>query len=622
MKLTRLRIRNFRCYLEEISIDFKDITALIGKNDAGKSSIMDAIDIFLNENNPDKDDATKNGDATDLTIIGEFEIQTDQVIIDDTVPTSLAEEYLLNENELLEIHKTFSGQLQSPKCINISAYARHPSIDNASDLIQLKRNQLRARANELGVDLQDVDQNINKELRAAIRSHFEELNLTNQLVPLNEENGKKVWDSLKAQLPVFALFKSDRAITDQDPEAQDPLKSAVQEAIKAKEAELNAIMTYVEDEVKKIADATLSKLKEMDPTLASQLNPEFSKPAWDKLFKASITGDEGIPINKRGSGVKRLILLNFFRAKAENDASDRGRTNIIYGIEEPETSQHPNNQRLLLKALTELSIEHQVIISTHTPLLARSLPDDCLRYIDIQDNGNRAILNGGEENNRIFAKSLGVLPDNSVKLFIGVEGNNDIIFLHNISKKLASEGIDVPDLEKLEIEGKVLFFPLGGSTLVLWTSRLEALNRPEFHLYDRDNPPPAQAAYQAQVDAVNDRENCSARSTNKKEIENYIHKSSIEQAYALDGRVIAIPNNFDAFDDVPVEVAKIIHEASDSPTAWEDLDEDKKDEKESKAKKMLNRIASKLMTNELLNEIDPDGELIGWLNEIKDIIED
>ena len=620
MKLKRIRIRNFRCYQEEISIDFNDITALVGRNDAGKSTIMDALDIFLNDSNPDKDDASKNGNGADLTIIGEFELVSDQAIIDDTVPTNLADEYLLNNEGRLEIHKKYSGQLQSPKCTDISAFANHPSIENASDLLLLKRPQLRARANQLGVNLEGVDQNINMQLRSAIRNHLGNLNPTERLIPLNEENGKKVWDSLKTQLPVFALFKSDRASTDQDPEAQDTLKSAVKEAIKAKEEELNAIFNYVEEEVKKIADATLEKLREMDPSLASELNPQFSKPSWANLFKASITGDEGIPINKRGSGVKRLILLNFFRAKAENQATETGRTNIIYGIEEPETSQHPNNQRLLLKALTELSLEHQVIISTHTPMLARGLPDECLRYIRVNEDSTRTILNGGAENNAVFAKSLGVLPDNSVKLFIGVEGKNDIIFLHNISIKLASDGLGVPDLEKLELDGKILFFPLGGSTLALWTSRLEALNRPEFHLYDRDNAPPAQAAYQAQIDEVNARENCSARCTNKKELENYIHKTAIEQAYSANGTVIAIPNNFQPFDDVPVEVAQIVHSVSGSPHSWEDLDEEKRKEIESKAKIVINGSATKLMTNELLTEIDPGGELIGWLYEIQEIV--
>jgi energy-coupling factor transporter ATP-binding protein EcfA2 len=620
MKLKRLRLRNFRCYREETSIDFSDITALVGKNDSGKSTIMDALDIFLNDSNPDKDDASKNGDGTDLTIIGEFDLDSDFVIIDDTVPTRLADEHLLNSDGRLEIHKKYSGNLQSPKCTDISAYAKHPSIENATDLILLKRPQLRARANQLGVNLDSVDQNINKELRSAIRYHIGNLNLTDQFVPLNEENGKKVWDSLKSQLPVFALFKSDRASTDQDPEAQDPLKAAVKEAIKAKEEELNTIFNFVEDEVKKIANATLDKLKEMDSSLASQLNPQFSKPSWANLFKASITGDEGIPINKRGSGVKRLILLNFFRAKAENQASETGRTNIVYAIEEPETSQHPNNQRMLLKALTELSIEHQVIISTHTPMLARGLDDECLRYIQTDENGRRSVLNGGPENNAIFAKSLGVLPDNSVKLFIGVEGKNDIIFLHNISKSLSAEGIEVPDLEKLELEGKILFFPLGGSTLALWTSRLEVLNRPEFHLYDRDNEPPSQAEYQTEIDEVNSRDNCSARCTNKKELENYIHKTAIEQAYAVNGLTIRITNNFQSFDNVPLEVAKIVHSASESPTLWGDLDEKKQEEKESKAKKVINGIATRFMTIELLNEIDPENELIGWLQEIAEII--
>jgi putative ATP-dependent endonuclease of the OLD family len=622
MKLKRLRLRNFRCYREEISIDFNDITALVGKNDSGKSTIMDALDIFLNDSNPDKDDASKNGDGADLTIIGEFDLNSDYAIIDDTVPTRLADEHLLNSDGRLEIHKKYSGNLQSPKCTDVSAYARHPSIENASDLMLLKRPQLRARANQLGVNLDNVDQNINKELRSAIRNHMGNLNLTDQFVPLNEENGKKVWDALKSHLPVFALFKSDRASTDQDPEAQDPLKAAVKEAIKAKEEELNKIFNFVEREVKKIADATLDKLKEMDSSLASQLNPQFSKPSWANLFKASITGDEGIPINKRGSGVKRLILLNFFRAKAENQASETGRANIIYGIEEPETSQHPNNQRMLLKALTELSIENQVIISTHTPMLARGLDDECLRYIQTDEDGTRSVLKGGSENNAIFAKSLGVLPDNSVKLFIGVEGKNDIMFFHNISKTLSSEGIEVTDLEKLELEGKILFFPLGGSTLALWTSRLEVLNRPEYHLYDRDNEPPAPAAYQAEIDEVNSHNNCSARCTNKKELENYVHKTAIEQAYALNGLTIRIAENFQAFDNVPIEVAKIVHSASDSPIPWEDLDKKKKEEKESKAKKVINGIATRFMRNELLNEIDPDNELIGWLQEIEEIVND
>lgn len=48
MKIRSLRIKNFRGYCDEISINFDEFTALVGKNDIGKSSIVDALDIFFN----------------------------------------------------------------------------------------------------------------------------------------------------------------------------------------------------------------------------------------------------------------------------------------------------------------------------------------------------------------------------------------------------------------------------------------------------------------------------------------------------------------------------------------------------------------------------------------------
>lgn len=620
MKLHRMRIRNFRCYREETAISFDDMTGMVGKNDAGKSAVMEALDIFLNDSTPDKDDASKNGDAKDLTIICEFSDLPANIVIDDANPTSLAREFLLNEAGHLEIHKNYSGQLAAPKLVSVSAWAVHPAVDGAKDLLQLKNPALKARAKELGVGLADLDPKINAQLRQRIRDHIGDLVPTAASVPLNEENAKSIWTGLKTYLPVFALFKSDRSSTDQDPEAQDPLKAAVKEAIKAKEAELLAVTAHVETEVRKIANATLDKLREMDPTLATQLNPQFAPPRWESLFKASFTGDNDIPMNKRGSGVKRLLLLNFFRAKAERQAADAKRSHVIYGIEEPETSQHPNNQRMLLRALSDLSAEAQVIVSTHTPMLARSLPDTSLRYVAVREDGSREILVGGRDTNQLFARALGVLPDNSVKLFIGVEGKNDIVFLQTISRSLLNGGVDVPDLEKLEIDGELIFFPLGGSTLALWTSRLENLNRPEFHLYDRDTSPPTQPKYQVQVDEVNQRNGCRARSTKKKEMENYLHWQAIKEAYEEFKIDLPIIQNFDAFDDVPVAVARMVHEASGSPTPWEELGAEKKEEKERGAKRILNATATRYMTPGFLAGVDPDGDLLDWFRDIRELL--
>lgn len=621
MKLSRLRIRNFRCFKEEISIDFEDITALIGKNDSGKSTIMEALDFFLNDRDPDKDDASKHGDPKDLTIICEFTGFPSQLILDDASPTTLQDEFLLNLEGKLEIHKQYSGDLQKPKCKSIMAYASHPTIEGAKDLLQLKNPDLKRRARELGINISDIDQRVNAQIRSRIREYFDDLQLEPSMIPLNDDNAKKIWTELRKYIPAFALFKSDRQSTDQDPEAQDPLKAAVKEAIKAKEAELSRITEYVRSEVKRIADATLEKLREMDPSLATQLNPTFIPPKWDSLFKASITSDDDIPINKRGSGVKRLILLSFFRAKAEQIAKETGHSSVIYAIEEPETSQHPHNQRMLLRALSDLTSEAQVIISTHTPMLARSLPDTCLRYIHVNEDYSREILIGGPKTNKIFAESLGVLPDNNVKLFIGVEGPNDITFLQNIASALRKDSLDILDLERLELNGGTIFFPLGGSTLALWTSRLQALNRPEFHLCDRDTVPPDPPKYKDYIDEVNARDGCVALCTGKKEIENYLHKDAIIAAYKELGINLTIDSNFGPFDDVPKFIARLVHEFSESQAQWDDLGEERKKEKESKAKRVLCSRATKHMAGELLKEIDPDGDVLSWFEEMKNLID-
>jgi hypothetical protein len=208
----------------------------------------------------------------------------------------------------------------------------------------------------------------------------------------------------------------------------------------------------------------------------------------------------------------------------------------------------------------------------------------------------------------------------NVKLFIGVEGKHDISFLLGISKSLLKSGIDVIDLEKMEQAGEIIFFPLGGSNLALWTSRLKNLQRPEFHLFDRDTVPPTEPKYKQIADEINAHENCIAVICNKNEMENYLHKRAIEQAYLNIGIEIQLPNNFAPFDDVPKEIAKIVHEASGAETQWEDLTDKKKRKKIDRAKSNLNGLAPLYMSNELLSEIDADGDVLSWFENMRALI--
>lgn len=47
MRLTTLKLKNFRGYRGETVVGFDDLTAFVGKNDVGKSTILEALDFFF-----------------------------------------------------------------------------------------------------------------------------------------------------------------------------------------------------------------------------------------------------------------------------------------------------------------------------------------------------------------------------------------------------------------------------------------------------------------------------------------------------------------------------------------------------------------------------------------------
>ncbi len=613
MKLEQLKLQNFRCYKDEVVIDLDDLVVFVGRNDSGKSSLFDALEIFFDERAaPEREDRCVHSDNLSVRITCVFSDLPSSIVIDAQHTTDLGSEHLLNSEGFLEIVKVYNCKLAKPKLSTVNARALHPTAENYDDLLTLSNAALKKRASSLRVDLSEVNQTVNTEVRRAIWSQTEELAEQEVDIEVSGEVGK-IWTQLKKSLPVFALFKADRPSTDQDAEAQDPMKAAVKEAIKAQEDTLLEVADRVKTEVQEIANRTVDKIKEMSPELASQLTPRVSNRNWDSLFSVSLTGDEDIPINKRGSGTRRLVLLSFFRAKAESEAhgSDTG---LIYAIEEPETSQHPHNQVKLARALEELveKSDCQVFLSTHTPVLARRFNQHALRLVS-KDGVHPTVRYGRDEDTiKDIVESLGVLPDHNVKVFFGVEGKNDINFLRVISKTLQDAHEGIPDLGLEEEAGRLVFIPLGGSNIDLWTSRLQELNRPEFFLMDRDNPPPQNPKYHEIAEKIEARPNCTAWTTKRKELENYIHPDVIRNSYPkYSGTGVD-------FENVPELLAQAVHEASESTETWDEIkgEPEKLRKKISSAKRRLNDDFACQMTAKLLSLIDPEDEVSSWLKQI------
>jgi putative ATP-dependent endonuclease of OLD family len=615
VKLDVVRVKGFRCFVDEVALPMSDFTAILGRNDVGKSSLMEALQLFFDDAAPDAGDVCLHGGDKEVRIICEFSDLPSGLVLDAEHPTSLEAEYLLNASGRLEIHKVYDGNLKTPKLKATLVHAQHPTAAGYADLLKLKNKELKERAERLGVELAQTPRNINTALRRAIWQSAQDLVRGPTLLDVADESTKQIWGQLKECLPIFALFKADRPSTDQDAEAQDPMKAAVLEALKAHEAKLEELRAAVESSVLEVARLTVSKLGEIDPNLAKELKPTVQKPNWASVFKIALTDEAAIPVNKRGSGVRRMILLNFFRARAERRNQDAKSPGVIYAIEEPETSQHPKNQRLLLRALFDLAEQPgcQVLITTHNPVLARDLPTSSLRFVFKTATNSREVLGASDEVYRLAAQELGVLPDNSVKAFIGVEGTNDINFFRVISQVLSQREPDIPDLSKAEEDGHVIFIPLGGSNLANWVGRLANLNRPEFHLFDRDMAPPAQPKYATDAIQINARDGCLAVHTDVREVENYLHPDAIREEWP--GMVW---QDHAAFTDVPKSLAQMRVQLDGGD--WGRLNDKARHSAELGIKIILNRDVVLRMTPERLTQSDPNHVIRQFLRKLGEAI--
>ena len=405
MKLSKFKIRGFRSYRDEVEIKFEDLTVFVGRNDIGKSTILEALDIFFNEGSgavkPDKNDinvqAAAEGESS-FTLTGCFSDLPETIIIDETAETSLRDEYMLNGDGMLEIVKTVKPG-SSKANIQTSVRAIHPVNAECADLLQKKQKELQKIIKDNGIPCGNL--NINSVMRKAIWEHYSDsLELAEVLIDTSKgDDTKEIWGKLSSYLPLYSLFQSDRKNTDADSEVQDPLKAAVKEILddQAIRTALREVADTVVNRLKDVSGRTLDKLREMDPTVANSLNPvmpDADSLKWGDVFKnVSIAGDENIPINKRGSGVKRLILLNFFRAEAERRAQGGSNTGVIYAVEEPETSQHSKNQKILIEAFKALagSANAQVVLTTHSPTVVKSLDFSNLRLILDAGNGKQIV---------------------------------------------------------------------------------------------------------------------------------------------------------------------------------------------------------------------------------------
>ncbi|MBD2763528.1 ATP-binding protein [Kocuria sp. cx-116] len=605
MKLVAISLKNFRGYKHEQWIKFGDLTTVVGRNDAGKSTILEALDIFF-------DGGVVKPDITDKNVFTEdnyFEISCKfsefppSLILDAQAETSLSAENLLDADGHLHIRKRWVCTAVKPK-EEIHTVCQHPTNEDLDNLITLNNTALKKLAKDrLNAETwAAVNKSKNPDLRAALWE-TEDLVLGETVVPLTKEDGGKIWNRLAMHLPHFALFQSDRKSTDADNEVQEPMKLAIAAALAEETVQdlLAEVVEAVRSRATELAARTHEALAEIDSALADGLIPDFkSDPRWNSLFSVALQGTNGVAVNKRGSGVRRLILVSFFKAEAKRKLDANDKSSVIYALEEPETSQHPKNQRILLDSFTAMAEASgtQLILTSHSPGFVSHLPAESLRYVqkDAQ-TGTPAITEGTADTWAELADELGVQPDNRVVVLICVEGPHDVTSLKQLS--LALHDSDPEKYPNLTTDHRFAFVPQGGGTLSQWVSNryLMGFGRKEFHLYDGDVD-----AYKAATEEVNLRcDGSYAVTTNKLMMENYLHPEAIQ-----DGLGVTI--TFGPQDNV----VDLVVAASRNTDGVRPMNK-------STVKGRLADVGFGYMTATRIDETDPDGEVRGWFEHLDEM---
>jgi len=69
MRLETVRIKGFRCFGQETELSVDKFNAILGRNDVGKSSLLEALQVFFDDSAPDAGDVNMNSDDKEVHIV-------------------------------------------------------------------------------------------------------------------------------------------------------------------------------------------------------------------------------------------------------------------------------------------------------------------------------------------------------------------------------------------------------------------------------------------------------------------------------------------------------------------------------------------------------------------------
>lgn len=444
MHISEIYIKNYRGIKEE-TLKFNKYNTLVWKNDCGKSTIINAIKLFFNDDKVTKkdfnfylsppenivinvtlSDVTKDN-LKPLLVSWEKEDGLDEIFWDYVVDWKMVikKEWLFNDTK----------EESSKVYIEVNSFEWYLIHDMKSAKLKTLWTSLPALP-----PANWTWDNSDLERRWCIHSKL--LKLWTSRV--NERLIRKHWD-FKNFFPIIELLKADQSIETTTTDFKWTFTTEVKAIIKTEkeswaDSTLNdieqKISTKIKEESEAIKKCMWEHISDLDELI---ITPNFTWEKWIETtdVKVKLKWDEQpIPLENKWSWYRRLFMVWRLRYLAEKKVSD----NVIYLIEEPETFLHPSAQEEMLESLIELSSTNQIFITTHSPIFTWATKLDWLTLCKKESTELKYEQRSDDDFLLDIAKQLWVKPTHNIldtfEAIIFVEWSNDRKFLNIASEKL------------------------------------------------------------------------------------------------------------------------------------------------------------------------------------------
>lgn len=465
MKIKNITITNFRGVKNTQEIPLKNLSSIVGKNDSGKSIVLNAIASFLDIKNHPICISDFNNIEVPIVFQVKLEHPNLKEMLESKVKSKIKKADGLDEflNDFI-----FENTIVFERHIDKVGKAYTQELVLIKDFVGDEFSELYSKSD---ADLNEIIENNSIEIPVEGTGRNSKIEKIKYIKVFAIEQGveieeKFIIDDFKigSLFPQVELFVSDYGL-EADTKFKTNSVTEIADYFNRETKEDTQPLKIIESEIEAEMQIEAQSIKDFMADYTSSLQKVEIKPTivWKDAIKNvdvnfQFDGDENpIPMSHKGTGYRRLFMVARFRYLAEKNKGN----NIVYLIEEPETFLHPSAQEDLLNALKELSEDNQIVITTHSPVFAGATETSSV--ILCKKEEQTVYEYSTEETKQDFTlkiiDELGIKPsfnlrDNFEKILF-VEGKDDAIAYKLICQKIFNK----------DLEEKVLVLPTGGSSV-------------------------------------------------------------------------------------------------------------------------------------------------------------